>query len=113
MTLTGPTHVGDASCPHGPAPRSRGGNGPDRAAGTAARPGGSTLVGSVRRSAHRQDRGQPHLGLQPAVVVLAPRVDPVAVDREVAHAGEERQVEQFGELGADLAGVGVDRVATR
>ena len=35
------------------------------------------------------------------------------LDREVADAGEERQVEQLGELGADLAGVGVDRVAAR
>ena len=82
-----------------------------RSAGTAARPGGSTFVGSHSRSAHDKHRGQLDLGLHPAVVVLAARVDACAVDREVAHAGEERQVEQLGELGADLAGVGVDRVA--
>ena len=43
----------------------------------------------------REDRGQRDFGLQPAVVVLAARVDPVVVDGEVAHAGEERQVEQL------------------
>ena len=32
---------------------------------------------------------------------------------EVAGAGDERQPEELGELGADLAGVGVDRVAAR
>ncbi len=34
------------------------------------------------------------------------------VDVEVTDAGEEGEVEQLGELGADLAGVGVHRVAT-
>ena len=45
-----------------------------RSAGTAARPGGSTLAGSISRSAHDRTAGRSHLGLQPAVVVLAARV---------------------------------------
>ena len=32
-------------------------------------------------------------------------------DREVPNTGQEGEVEQLGELGADLAGVGVDRIA--
>ncbi len=44
--------------------------------------------------------------------MLTTRGDDVAVDREVPHAGQEGEIAQFGELGADLAGVGVDRVAT-
>jgi hypothetical protein len=35
-------------------------------------------------------------------------VHEVALDRQVADAGSERQVEELGELRADLAGVGVD-----
>ena len=31
----------------------------------------------------------------------------------MAHTGEEREVEQLGQLGPDLAGVGVDRVPAR
>ena len=58
-----------------------------------------------------EDRREPDLGLQPAVVVLAAGVDAIAFDREVAHAREEREVEQLGQLRSDLAGVGVDRVA--
>ena len=42
--------------------------------------------------------------------MLATRGNDVVVDREVAHSGEERKIAQLRELGADLTGVGVDRV---
>jgi hypothetical protein len=48
------------------------------------------------------------LGLEPTVVVLAPGRHERAVDREVTHAAEEREPAQLGDLGADLAGIGVD-----
>jgi hypothetical protein len=44
--------------------------------------------------------------------VLAARVYSGSLEREVANPGEERKVEQLGELRPDLAGVGVDRVPT-
>jgi hypothetical protein len=56
----------------------------------------------------RQDGGQHHFGLHPAVVVLAAGIDPRAFDREVTDTGQERQVEKLGQLGTDLAGVGID-----
>ena len=110
---------------HRPDPRGRGVGAP-RARAEIGRGQPADAIGGHRGAARRVDlrriaqplgarehRGQLDLGLQPTVVVLAARVDDVAspVDREVAHAGEERQVEQLGELGTDLAGVGVDRVA--
>ena len=60
----------------------------------------------------RQDRGELDFGLEPAVVVLAARVHERAFDREVANAAEEREIAQLRELGSDLAGIGVDRIAT-
>ncbi len=59
----------------------------------------------------REDRGQADLGLEPAVVVLATRGDEIAVDREVSHPAQERQVAHVRELWRDLTGVGVDGVA--
>ena len=58
ITFTGPTHVGDASAPHGPVPRSAAAMRRMRSAGTAARSGGSTLAGSHSRSAHDRIGGQ-------------------------------------------------------
>ena len=43
--------------------------------------------------------------------MLAAGVDRRAVEVEVTHAGEVRHAQQLGERGADLAGVGVHRVA--
>ncbi len=57
MSLTAPTEVGDAAWPHGPAPRSAAVSRRMRSAGTAARPAGSTLAGSIRRSAHERIAG--------------------------------------------------------
>ena len=56
----------------------------------------------------RQHGGQRHFGLHPAVIVLAAGIDTRALDREVADTGQERQVEQLGQLGTDLAGVGIN-----
>jgi hypothetical protein len=88
-------------------------HGPDHRRRHCGAPRWVDLRGVGEAFGRRQDRGQPHLGLQPAVVEFATRVDTVAVDREMADAGEEGQVEQFGELGTNLTGVGVDRVAAR
>ena len=98
--------------PHGPAPRSAAVRRRMRSAGTAARPGGSTFAGSHSRSAHDSTAGSSTSAcIQPSS--CSQRASTTrSVDREVAHAGEEREVEQLGHLGPDLAGVGVDRVAT-
>ncbi len=57
ITFTGPTQVGEPSSPQGPSPRSAAPTRVISRAGTAARPGGSTLVGSVSRSAHESIAG--------------------------------------------------------
>ena len=97
--------------PTGPAPRSAAVRRRMRSAGTAARPGGSTLVGSHSRSAHERTAGSSTSACSQPSSCSQRASTRVAVDREVADAGEEREVEQLGELGTDLAGVGVDRVA--
>ena len=43
--------------------------------------------------------------------MLAARVDVHAFDCKVTHAGEKREVEELGELGTDLASIGIHRVA--
>jgi hypothetical protein len=45
-------------------------------------------------------------------VLAADRREAVVVQMEVADPRHERQIEQLGELGTDLTGVGVDRVPT-
>ena len=71
------------------------------------------LAGVDESLGRTEHGGQGHGGLQPGVVLLA--ADPHEIGRdvelEVLHAGGEGQVEQLGQLGADLAGLGVDRVA--
>ena len=82
-----------------------------RSAGTAARPAGSTLHGSMSRSAVETTAGRStRTCAQPSS--CSARMSSVrSREREVAGAGDEGEPEQLGELGADLAGVGVDRVA--
>ena len=84
-----------------------------RDAGTRARPSGSTLAGSHNRSAHDSTAGRRSSAWSHPSSCSHRTWSVVAVEREVAHAGHERQVEQLGELGTDLAGVGVERVAGR
>ncbi len=118
----------DAVHAHGPDPR-RAAVGAPRAGA----PGGATEVRSRERAeVRRVDRrasfrrhlagvdepfrarghdGQIDLELGPAVVVFAPEMQGLALHAQVAHTGRERQVEQLGQLRADLAGVGVDGVA--
>ena len=60
----------------------------------------------------RHDRGQVHTDLRPPVVVLGTDVEAPVREREVPRTGHERQPEELCQLRADLAGVGVDRVAT-
>ena len=61
----------------------------------------------------REHRREVDAQLDPAVVVLAAQVERPVVEREVPHAGRERQAEQLGQLRADLARVGVDGVPAR
>ena len=83
-----------------------------RSAGTAARPGRIDLGRIDEALRAREDRGQLHLGLHPAVVVLAARARRAVPSIERWRTPlRNGKVAQLGELGADLTGVGVDRVA--
>ena len=82
-----------------------------RAASTAARPSGGTLHGSVSRSAVDSTAGsatctsrQPSSSSQRTSRTLVGQ-------RQLLDPRREGEVEQLGDLGPDLAGVGVDRVA--
>ncbi len=99
--------------PHGPPPRSAAVTILISAAGTSARSSGSTLHGSMSRSARGEHRRELQAQLDPAVVVLAAQVERPVVEREVPDAGGERQTEQLGQLRADLARVRVDGVPAR
>ncbi len=69
------------------------------------------MAGSISRSAYDRIAGSSTSAWSQPSSCSQRALTCVAVDGEVAHAGEEREVEQLRELGADLAGVGVDRVA--
>ena len=105
---------GSPSWPHGPGPRSaaRAASGCGRA-GTAARPVGVDLARVDEPLRGRDDRraGATSAWTKPSSCSQRTCSTPSRVEVEVAHAGREREVEQLGELGTDLAGVGVDRVA--
>ena len=106
--------VGLAAWPHGPAPRSAAVNRRMRDRGHRGATVGVDLARVDQPLGRRQHRREPEVGLDEAVVVLAPDVQDRGagrvVDVEVAHTGREREVEELGQLGPDLAGVGVDRV---
>ena len=59
----------------------------------------------------RHDGRKLHHPFALAVVLLAQDLELALAEIEALHARDEGQVEQFRHLGADLAGVGVDRVA--
>jgi hypothetical protein len=73
--------------------------------------GGIDLRGIDEPFRARQDRGQVELRLHPPVVVLAARVHARSFQREMAHPGQKREIEQLRQLGGHLPGVRVDRVA--
>ena len=110
-TRTRPTAVGLPAAPHGPSPRSAAESVVIVSAGTVARSSGGILHGSINRSAVEMIAGrsisactQPSSCSQRRCRVVRLRLrwrTPVANGRS----------NSSGELGADLAGVGVDRVA--
>ena len=58
----------------------------------------------------REHRGQRHFAFHPFVVVLATEPQPRAVHFQTAYRGGERIAQQFGQFGADLSRVRIDRV---
>ncbi len=108
---TSPTEVGLASLPHGPAPRSAADRVRNRSAGTAARASGRLLARVDQALGTGQDGGQGHGGVDPLVVVLQTDLHLTLAQLELPDPGGEGQVEELGQLRADLAGVGVDGVA--
>ena len=82
-----------------------------RRRGLALRLGGEALRRQVlRRGHHRRQRHDD--GVDAGVrLALDPRHPRAGIDRERAGAGRLREVEQLGELGADLTGLRVDTVA--
>ena len=82
-----------------------------RAGGTAARPAGSTLQGSQRRSATESTAGSASsTSCVPSSCSSSRRQTGPAV-LQPADAAGEGEVEQLGQLGADLPGLPVDGVA--
>ena len=85
-----------------------------RSAGTAARPSGSTLHGSMSRSAVESTAGSSTSAwTQPSSCSQRRCSGPVRRARGGARRCANGRSSELGELGTDLAGVGVDRVAAR
>ena len=82
-----------------------------RVASTAARPVGRHLARLGEPLGRGQHGGQRHPDEAPAVVELAAGLDDAVRQGQLLDPGREGEVEQFGDLGPDLAGVGVDGVA--
>ena len=103
---------GAAGLPPGPGTEVGRGHGADALGGHGLAPRGVDLARVDEPLGAGRHERQRDLELHPAVVVLAAQVQHGALHAEVTDARGEREIEQLGESGADLPGVGIDRVAT-
>ena len=111
MALVAPTTVGLPASPQGPGPSPAASIRVSRAGATAARPSGSTLQGSQRRSATESTAGSASSTSCVPSSCSSSRRHTGPRSSQSAHPAGEGQVEQLGQLGPDLPGLPVDGVA--